>query len=140
MAKREPSTTRTAVRRLCGQRSSGPSGVAAQSCSAIRLCISGPATGGAYSAPCGRSAGLWGRLQVAGRVDRRAVDARLEVQVVAEAVPGAADVADDLALGDARAVGCAVARLVGVARRQAAGVLDAGVVAVAARPAHQHDA
>ena len=37
------------------------------------------------------------RLEVAGRVDRRAAHPRLEVQVVAEAVAGAADGADDLA-------------------------------------------
>ena len=85
-------------------------------------------------------AGPRAALEVAHRVDRRPVDARLEVQVVAEAVAGAAHVADDLALLHAGAVGGGEARLVRVAARQAAGVLDAGVVAVAAHPAHQHHA
>ena len=44
-----------------------------------------------------------GALEVAHRVDGRAVDARLEVHVRAEAVAGAARVADDLALRDALA-------------------------------------
>src|SRR3954447_13746143 len=61
----------------------------------------------------------------------------------AEGVPGVADEADDLALADARAEARAELRLVGVARRQARAVLDAGVVAVAAGRAdalHEHDA
>src|ERR687896_613560 len=79
-------------------------------------------------------------LQVAHRVDRRPARARLELQVVAEAVAGAADVADHLALADGGAVRGGEARLVRVARGQAATVLDAGVVPVAADPAHQHHA
>src|SRR5215210_4450118 len=138
MAKRELSTIRTAVRRLCGQSSMGPSGVAAQSCSAIRAAIS-PRDGGfeptggcsdprsvtRCSVSCRRS-GEMPSLEVSGGVDRRPVDAGLEVQVVAEAVARAAHVADDLALGDAGPVGGAVARLVGVTGRQPARVLDAG--------------
>src|SRR3954452_21226579 len=79
--------------------------------------------------------------EVVQRVDRDAVDARLEVQVVPEAVAGAPDVADDLALGDARAHGGREARLVRVAGGEpAARVLDARVVAVAVDPAQDHDA
>src|SRR5829696_3485920 len=79
-------------------------------------------------------------LQVPHRIDGRPVDAHLEVQVVAEAVPGAADVADHLALAHARAHRGPVARLVRVAGRERAAVVDARVVAVAAGPAQQHDA
>src|SRR6185436_12840595 len=80
-------------------------------------------------------------LEVAHRVDGRAVDARLEVHVRAEAVARAARVADDLALRDALADRDADARLVAVTRRQPAAVADAGVVAVAADPAgDQHAA
>src|SRR4051794_2809255 len=63
--------------------------------------------------------------------------------MVAEAAPGAAAVADDLTLCDARAERRAEARLVGVARRHHGGVLDAREVAVAARDAgalHERDA
>src|SRR4051794_36066373 len=70
--------------------------------------------------------------QVIKRVHDRAVDARLEVQVRAEAAAGAAGVADDLALGDVRADARGEARLVRVTRRERPGVLDAGEVAVAA--------
>src|SRR5687767_7575927 len=79
-------------------------------------------------------------LEIAHGVHRRPIHARLEVQVVAEAVAGAADVADHLALAHRRAVRGGEARLVGVAGGQAAGVLDAGVVAVAADPAHEDHA
>src|SRR3712207_6568402 len=65
------------------------------------------------------------RLQVTGRVDRRPVDAHLEVQVRTGGVARVARLADDLALADALAHGHADARLVAVARRQRAGVLDA---------------
>src|SRR5918911_4396014 len=65
--------------------------------------------------------------EVAGRVHRLAVDARLEVHVGAEAVARAAAVADDLALAHARPDRRADARLVAVAGRQRARVLDAGV-------------
>src|SRR5690348_18492920 len=79
-------------------------------------------------------------LQVAHRVDGRAVDPRLEVHVGAEAVARAAAGADDLALADALPHGDADARLVAVARRQLPGVLDARVVAVAVDPAGDRDA
>src|SRR5688572_1142227 len=105
-----------------GQRRTSPASVATASAAATRLKV--------RVTP----------LEVAHRVDGRPVHARLEMQVVAEAVPGAADVADHLAAADGRAVRGREARLVGVAARQARGVLDAGVVAVAADPAHQHDA
>src|SRR3954454_1615194 len=78
-------------------------------------------------------------LEVAHGVDRRPVDARLEVDVRAEAVPRAARGADHLALGDALADGDADARLVPVARRESAAVADAGVVAVAADPPRDED-
>src|SRR4051812_5393644 len=81
-------------------------------------------------------------LQVVHGVDDRAVDPHLEVQVRAVAAARAARVADDLALADARAHRGAEARLVRVARRHRRRVLDAGVVAVAARgrlALHQDD-
>src|SRR5688572_28843101 len=92
-----------------------------------KLCsVSGPIS----ISGCMRAASLAGRrLQVPGGVDRRAVDARLEVQVVAEAMARASDVADDLALADALALRGGVARLVRVARLEpAAAVRDARVV------------
>src|SRR5687768_11891542 len=58
--------------------------------------------------------------------------------MVAEAAPGAADVADDLALGDG-ARGDRKRGLMGVTRREAAAVVDAGVVAVAAGRGRQRD-
>src|SRR5436309_7225570 len=73
--------------------------------------------------------------EVAQRVHDRAVDAHLEVQVRAEAETGAAGQADDLALADVLADARLDRRLVPVARRHHCGVLDAGVVAVAAFPA-----
>src|SRR4051794_27971970 len=79
-------------------------------------------------------------LEIARRIHRRAVDARLEMHVRAEAVAGAAAGADHLALADARPHGGPDARLVAVARGQRAGVLDAGVVAVAADPARDRHA
>src|SRR4051812_32649428 len=88
--------------------------------------------------PTGYAAGARG-LEVAHGVDRRPVDARLEVDVRPEAVPRAARGADHLALGDALADRDADARLVPVARREAASVADAGVVAVAADPARDED-
>src|SRR5919112_4245958 len=80
-----------------------------------------------------------GGLEVAHGVHGRAVDARLEVHVRAEAVARTARGADDLALGDALADGDPDARLVPVTRREAAAVADAGVVAVAADPAGDED-
>src|SRR5918996_149109 len=77
-------------------------------------------------------------LKVTERVCRRAVDADLEVEVVAEAVPGAADVADHLALADA-AGGQREARLVRVAGGDACTVVDAGVVPVAAVGRRERD-
>ena len=49
IAKREPSTIRTAVCRLSGHVSAGPSGVVAQSCPAIRSLMSGSGTRQAYA-------------------------------------------------------------------------------------------
>src|SRR3954452_719023 len=80
--------------------------------------------------------------EVVQRVRDRAVDPHLEVQVRAEAQPGAAGVADDLALRDARPERGREARLVRVARRQRRAVRDARVVAVAAGRAdrlHERD-
>src|SRR4051812_14192626 len=78
-------------------------------------------------------------LEVAERIDRGAVDAHLEVEVRAEAVPGAADVADYLPLGDLGAVPDREARLVAVRSREAAAVVDDDQVAVAALPASRDD-
>src|SRR3954453_8487534 len=75
--------------------------------------------------------------EVVQRVRDRAVDPHLEVQVRPEAQPGAAAVADDLALADGRAERRREARLVRVARGERRGVRDARVVAVAARRAHR---
>src|SRR4051812_868851 len=71
-------------------------------------------------------------LQVPEGVDGRAVDADLEVQVVAETAAGAARIADHLALCDLIADAGRVAGLVCVAGGEPAAVVDAGVVAVAA--------
>src|SRR4051794_22474684 len=62
------------------------------------------------------------------------------MQVVAEAEAGAADAADYLALADVLADTHEDRRLVAVAGRQRCTVLDAGVVAVAPRPAGNDDA
>src|ERR1044072_5731907 len=70
-------------------------------------------------------------LQVAERISRGAVDADLEVEVVAEAVPRAADVADHVALRSAPR-GNREGRLMGVTGLQATAVVQAGEVAVAA--------
>src|SRR5207248_2386553 len=83
-----------------------------------------------YPAGGGLTAPLDGCSEIVERVGDRAVDADLEVQVRTEAQPGAAAVADDLALADARAQRGGEARLVRVARRHRAGVLDAGEVAL----------
>src|SRR5262245_31231382 len=73
-------------------------------------------------------------LEVAERVDRRAVDADLEMQVRPEAVARAADVAEHLALRDGAAAD-RDARLVGVAGREPTAVVDDHEVPVAAHPA-----
>src|SRR4051794_27375204 len=81
-------------------------------------------------------------LEVVKRIHNGAVDARLEVQVRAEAAARAARVPDHLALGYVRAHRGREARLVRVTGRERAGVLDAGEVAVAAARRlglHQHD-
>src|SRR3954470_15979010 len=62
------------------------------------------------------------------------------MEVRAEAQAGAAGEADDLALADVLADADLDRRLVPVAGRQRRRVLDARVVAVAARPARDHDA
>src|SRR3954462_14293973 len=74
------------------------------------------------------------RLQITHRINRRAVDPDLEMHVGAEAVAGAADGADHLALADVLADVDADRSLVAVTGRDAAAVLDAGVVPVAADP------
>ena len=79
------------------------------------------------------------RLEVPHRVDRIAADPDLEVQVRAGRVARVAGVADDLALADALADRDRDPRLVAVARGDAAAVVDAGVVAVAAGPAGDRD-
>ena len=61
------------------------------------------------------------------------------MEVVAVAVPGAADVADHLALGDLGAVTDRKTRLVAVGRCDAAAVVDDDQVAVAALPAGRDD-
>src|SRR5690606_31557569 len=73
------------------------------------------------------------------RVHGTAVDADLEVQVRPGRVAGVAGVADHLALRDVLADRHADRRLVAVARRQAAAVVDAGVVPVAADPPGDRD-
>src|ERR1044072_4681301 len=78
---------------------------------------------------------MTGTLQVAHGVHRRAVDARLEVDVRAVAVARAAGLGDDLSLADVLSDRHGQARVVAVARAQRPGVLDADVVAVAADPA-----
>src|SRR5207248_9396231 len=78
-------------------------------------------------------------LQVAQRIDGIPVDPDLEMQVWAEAVPRTADVADHLALADLRPGRDRIRRLMGIAGRHAAAVVDAGVVAVATDPAGEHD-
>src|SRR4051794_5884142 len=79
-----------------------------------------------------KAPGAFLALEVVERVGHLAVDADLEVQVVAVAAAGAARVADDLALGDMGAHRGGEARLVRVTRRHGCRVLDAGEVAVAA--------
>src|SRR5688572_25062649 len=78
-------------------------------------------------------------LEVAHRVHRGPVDADFEVQVVAEAVTGAAHRADHLALLHVLAGADSDRRLVRVTRRRAAAVLDARVLAVAAHRARHRD-
>src|SRR5690349_666921 len=122
---------RTAVRRLCGQPSIGPSGVADQSNSAIRSFM-----------PAGRStrqAYAYG-LEVAHRVHRGPADTHLEMQVRTGRMAGVAAVADHLALRDGLADRDRDAGLVAVAGGQRSGVLDAGVVAIAAHPARDRHA
>src|SRR5919202_4575626 len=80
------------------------------------------------------------RLQIAERVDGVPVHAYLEVQVRPEAVPGAADVADHLSLRHGLPVRDGDARLVGVAGRDAATVVDEDEVSVPAHPAGVDDA
>src|SRR4029450_9018686 len=76
---------------------------------------------------------LWlGWLQVAGRIGGGAVDPHLEVKVGTCAVAAVAGVADDLCLADALAHGYRDRRLMAIAGREPAAVIDAGGVAVSA--------
>src|SRR5205807_5328074 len=77
-------------------------------------------------------------LQIPKRIDGRAVDPNLEMQMRAEAVPRAPDVADHLALRDAAATD-GERRLVRVRRRETAAVVDDREVPVAAHPAGEDD-
>src|SRR5262245_58865088 len=86
----------------------------------------------------GRSRGMGG-LEVWDRVDRRAAEADLEVQVGAGGVAGAADVADDLARGHGLTDRHRHARLVTVQRAHAAAEVEHHRVAVAALPTRDHD-
>src|SRR5947209_18192980 len=81
-------------------------------------------------AACERNApSSWSALQILPGVVGAAVDADLEVQVRPRAVAGAADVADDLALGDVPRRD-AFAAHVGVQRRHASAMVDDGAVPV----------
>src|SRR3954469_23178985 len=82
---------------------------------------------------------IYYRLEIAHRVHGVPVDADLEVKVGPGGVAGVAGVADDLALPDVRTDRDGDARLVAVTGRDAAAVVDAGVVAVAAGPAGDGD-
>src|SRR5581483_12335931 len=73
-------------------------------------------------------------LEVAERVDGAAVDPHLEMEVRPEAVPGAADVADRLALAHVLAARDGDLRLVAVGSGEVAAVVDHDEVAVAALP------
>src|SRR4026207_145789 len=79
------------------------------------------------------------RLQVAERVDRRAVDPHFEVEVRPEAVAGAADVADRLAPGGGRPPADGDARLWAVRGRAPTAVVDCDEVPVAGHPARVDD-
>src|SRR6187401_3590628 len=79
------------------------------------------------------------RLQVAERVDRRAVDPHFEVEVRPEAVAGAGGVTDRLALGDDLAHADGDARLVAVRGRDPTAVVDCDEVPVAGHPARVDD-
>src|SRR5205814_1735013 len=92
-------------------------------------------TGG--EAACPRT--LQKPLQVTQGVDGVPVDPHLEMEVGPEAVARAADVTDHLALRHVLAGRDRVRRLVCVAGRHPAAMIDAGVVAVAAGPGGQHD-
>ena len=78
-------------------------------------------------------------LEVAERVDGRAVDPDLEVEMGPRAVPGAADVSDHLALAHLLAAGDRDRALVPVGRREVAAVVDHDEVAVARLPAAVDD-
>src|SRR5215212_9663987 len=78
-------------------------------------------------------------LQVAHGIDGRPVDAHLEVHVRPEAMSGAADSPDHLALLDALPDAHPDRGLVAVTGGDAAPMLDAGVVAVAADPARDRN-
>src|SRR5262249_39119701 len=84
--------------------------------------------------------GAFGKaLQVPERVDGRAVDPHLEVQVRAEAVPGAADVPDHVALVHVLAAGDGDRALGAICGREVAAVVDHRQVAVTRLPAAVDD-
>ena len=68
--------------------------------------------------------------EVGQRIDRGAVDPNLKVQVRSGGPAGGADIADDVALGDALACGDGKAAHMGIERVVAVGVVDGDVVAV----------
>src|SRR5215207_9453786 len=94
------------------------------------VCSSSPRTSICFSTT--REGSPSGSAQVVERVGHRAADANLEVQVGAEGEAGVADEADDLPLHDVLADADVDRGLVRVAGGDAAAVVDAGVVAVAA--------
>src|SRR5439155_4662751 len=73
--------------------------------------------------------------EVSQRIHGGSVDAHLEVEVRAEAMAGAADVADHLALRHMRAAADREAGLVGIRGREAVAVVDDDDVSVALLPA-----
>src|SRR5258705_12965421 len=73
-------------------------------------------------------------LEVAERIDGRAVDPNFEMKVRAGAVTGAADVADHVALGDLLAARDGDRALMAVGGRKVAAVVDHDEVAVSRLP------
>src|SRR5205814_576300 len=78
-------------------------------------------------------------LQISEWIYGISVDPDLEVEMGAEAVARAADVADHLALGNLRSCRDRIGGLMRVAGRKATAVVDAGVVPVPPGPPGQDD-